>query len=251
MPLPPPVLDVRRAADRFRTRSPGVRSAHSFSFGRHYDSANTSHGLLLAHNDIEVDPGAGFDSHPHRDMEIVTWVLQGSLLHEDSTGHSTVITPGLVQRMSAGSGIQHAETHAAQGRPAAGSGPVRFVQMWVAPDVRGSEPGYAQQEVGDQLAGSALVPVASGLPRHAHAAIALGSRAAALHAARLQPGRSVELPDAPYVHLFLAQGEADLEGAGHLDEGDAVRVTGTGGQRVTAARASELLVWEMHAALDA
>ena len=102
-------VDVRRADERFATKISWLDSKHSFSFGPHYDPHNTHHGLLLVNNDDTVDPGTGFETHPHRDMEIVTWVLRGSLVHQDSTGHSGVIYPGLAQRMSAGKGILHSE----------------------------------------------------------------------------------------------------------------------------------------------
>ena len=104
-----PTVDVRRAGDRAKTSIDWLDSKHSFSFGSHYEPDNTHHGLLLVNNDDIVKPGTGFDTHPHRDMEIVTWVLQGSLVHQDSTGHSGVIYPGLAQRMSAGHGILHSE----------------------------------------------------------------------------------------------------------------------------------------------
>ena len=99
-----PTVDIRRAGDRFKTRLSWLDSKHSFSFSRHYDPLNTHHGLLLVNNDDVVRPGTGFETHPHQDMEIVTWVLQGSLVHQDSTGHAGVIYPGLAQRMSAGHG---------------------------------------------------------------------------------------------------------------------------------------------------
>src|SRR5436853_4002135 len=86
-----PTVDVRRSADRFSTQLSWLDSHHSFSFGHHYDPANTSHGVLLVNNDDVVRPGTGFETHPHRDMEIVTWVMQGSLVHQDSTAHSGVI----------------------------------------------------------------------------------------------------------------------------------------------------------------
>ena len=89
-----PSLDVRRAEDRAKSNAGWLDSKHSFSFGQHYDPANTHHGLLLVNNDDIVDPGTGFETHPHRDMEIVTWVLQGSLVHQDSTGHTASSTPG-------------------------------------------------------------------------------------------------------------------------------------------------------------
>ena len=95
-----PTVDVRRHDERFKTRLSWLDSKHSFSFSRHYDPRNTHHGLLLVNNDDIVRPGTGFETHPHQDMEIVTWVLQGSLVHQDSTGHSGIIYPGLAQRMT-------------------------------------------------------------------------------------------------------------------------------------------------------
>jgi redox-sensitive bicupin YhaK (pirin superfamily) len=246
------VMDVRRAADRFTTRTDWLDSKHSFSFGHHYDPANVGHGLLLVNNDDVVDPGTGFDTHPHRDMEIVTWVLRGSLVHQDSTGHAGIIYPGLAQRMSAGTGILHSEKNDSwhlEGNEH--QDPVHFVQMWVAPDEPGITPGYEQLEIGDVLMRGGLVTVASGMSRHAgDSAIRITNKHAALHAARLSRGQSATLPEAPYLHLFVAQGTVDLEGAGALDEGDAVRLTATGGQQVNATGdGAEILVWEMHASL--
>ena len=246
-----PAVDIRRAGDRFKTRLSWLDSKHSFSFSRHYDPLNTHHGLLLVNNDDVVRPGTGFETHPHQDMEIVTWVLQGSLVHQDSEGHTGVIYPGLAQRMSAGTGILHSEKNdswrlAGQTH----SDPVHFVQMWVVPDESGITPGYEQLEIDHELLSGSLVPVASGMPKHdGAAAIRIKNRYAALHAARLQPGQSVRLPDAPYLHLFVPRGSVTLEGAGPLSAGDAVRFTATGGQQVTATEPAEILVWEMHATL--
>jgi quercetin 2,3-dioxygenase len=128
---------------------------------------------------------------------------------------------------------------------------VHFVQMWVVPDEDGIEPGYAQREVDADLLSGGLVPVASGMPRYGDSAIRIKNRHATLHAARLGPGQSVTLPEAPFLHLFVARGEVTLEGAGALSRGDAVRFTATGGQRVTSAADAEILVWEMHATLAA
>ena len=246
--------DIRRADSRFRTKIDWLDSKHSFSFGHHYDGANTHHGLLLVNNDDVVAPGMGFETHPHRDMEIVTWVLQGELVHQDSEGHNGVIYPGLAQRMSAGTGILHSEKNDAW-RLTGGSAhddPVHFVQMGVVPDEGGIEPGYEQLEIDAELLAGGLVPVASGMPQHAGAAaIRIKNKYAALHAARLQPGASVTLPDAPYLHLYVPRGAVTLEGAGELSTGDAARLTGVGGQRVTANEPSEILVWEMHATLAA
>jgi redox-sensitive bicupin YhaK (pirin superfamily) len=259
-----PVVDIRRAADRFATQISWLDSKHSFSFGHHYDPDNTHHGLLLVNNDDIVQPGTGFETHPHRDMEIVTWVLRGSLVHQDSTGHSGVIYPGLAQRMSAGTGILHSEKNDSWRltRVKADSGssretliatePVHFIQMWVVPDEAGITPGYQQLEIDDELLSGGLVTIASGMPQHRdQSAISIRNRYAALHGARLRAGQSTELPPAPYLHLFIARGAVTLEGAGRLGEGDAARLTGSGGQRVSATEPSEILVWEMHAELAA
>ncbi len=248
-----PSVDVRRAADRYATRVDWLDSKHSFSFGPHFDPANTHHGVLLVNNDDVVDAGSGFDTHPHRDMEIVTWVMEGSLVHQDSTGHNGVIYPGLAQRMSAGRGIMHSEKN--DSWRLAGEvhrDPVHFVQMWVVPDESGITPGYEQLEIADERLASGLVPVASGMEQHVgETAIRIRNKYAALLAARLQPGQSVELPDAPFLHLFVPRGSVTLEGAGPLETGDAVRLTATGGQRVTATEPAEILVWEMHATVAA
>jgi quercetin 2,3-dioxygenase len=240
-------LDVRPAGERFATTLSWLDSKHSFSFGRHYDPANTGFGLLLVSNDDVVAPGTGFETHPHRDMEIVTWVLDGALVHQDSMGHNGVVYPGLAQRMSAGTGILHSEKN--DSWRLAGprhTDPVHFVQMWVLPDEDGIDPGYQQRDIGAELTPGRLVTVASGMPEHAdQAAIRIAQRDAALFAARLGAGDSVALPAAPFVHLYVARGAVDLEGAGRLGTGDAVRITAAEGQRVTAAGDAEILVWEM------
>jgi redox-sensitive bicupin YhaK (pirin superfamily) len=238
----PANVEIRRAADRAVTTTSWLKSRHSFSFGDHYDPDNTHHGLLLVNNDDIVAPGTGFDTHPHRDMEIVTWVLQGELTHQDSTGNRGVIYPGLAQRMSAGSGILHSEKNDSSTEP------VHFVQMWVIPDETAISPSYQQHEIDAELLSSDLVTIASGMPGH-DAAITLHNRSAALHGARLNPGDAVSLPPAPYLHLFVPRGRIALEGIGELDEGDAVRFTDSDGRRVTADDPSEVLIWEMHAKL--
>jgi redox-sensitive bicupin YhaK (pirin superfamily) len=248
-----PQVDVRRSGDRYKSGLGWLDSRHSFSFGRHYDRKNTHHGLLLVNNDDHVKAGTGFETHPHQDMEIVTWVMQGSLVHQDSTGHNGVIYPGLAQRMSAGKGILHSEKNDAYRIEAArAKEQVHFVQMWVLPDQSGIKPGYEQAEIGDELLKGGLVPVASGMRKHDGAsAIRIKNKHAALYAARLQPGQSVALPEAPFLHLFVPRGAVTLEGAGPLRQGDAVRFTATGGQTVRATESSEILVWEMHATLAA
>jgi len=248
-----PTVDIRRSDDRFKSRLSWLDSKHCFSFSRHYDPLNTHHGLLLVNNDDVVTPGTGFETHPHQDMEIVTWVLQGSLVHQDSTGHAGIIYPGLAQRMSAGTGILHSEKNDSW-RLQGGSAhrePVHFVQMWVVPDEDGITPGYEQLEIDDELLRGGLVPVASGMAKHDGAsAIRIKNKYAALHAARMRPGEVIELPEAPFLHLFVPQGTVTLEGAGSLSRGDAVRFTATGGQKITATETAEVLLWEMHATIS-
>jgi redox-sensitive bicupin YhaK (pirin superfamily) len=242
------IVDLRPADERFATDFGWLRSRHSFSFGRHYDPGNTHFGLLLVSNDDVVLPGTGFETHPHRDMEIVTWVLEGSLVHQDSTGRTGVIYPGLAQRMSAGTGILHSEKNDAWTLTGEGehADPVHFVQMWVLPDERGVTPGYEQLDISDELTSGRLVTVASGMKQHQNGrAIGIRQKDAALHAARLDPGDTIELPDARFVHLFVARGVIDLEGAGVLNVGDSLRLTDGGGQRVHARTSAEVLVWEM------
>ena len=230
-------VDVRPAASRPRTKISWLDSSHSFSFGRHYDPANTGFGLLLVNNDDVVAPGSGFSTHPHRDMEIVTWVLSGELAHQDSHGHNGLITPGLAQRMSAGTGMLHSELNAVSDEPA------HFVQMWVLPDTESVTPSYDQLDITAELSRGGLVPVVSG--RGHEAAISIRQAGAVLWAARLAAGEAVLLPDAPYVHLFVAKGAGVLEAAGPLAKGDAVRLTAAGGPAFTATDAAEVLVWEM------
>ncbi|WP_431965939.1 pirin family protein [Actinacidiphila sp. bgisy160] len=246
-------LDVRRAGQRFHTRAGWLDSHHCFSFSHHYDPKNTHFGLLLVSNDDVVAPGTGFDTHPHRDMEIVTWVLDGGLVHQDSEGHNGVIYPGLAQRMSAGTGILHSEKNDSwklTGAPEH-KDPVHFVQMWVFPDEQGIKPGYEQLDINDELARGGWVTVASGMDRDRdERAISIAQKHAALQAARMSPQQTLTLPTAPFVHLYVAKGEVALEGAGLLSKGDAVRVTGAEGQRLTAgAEGAEVLVWEMDAAV--
>jgi quercetin 2,3-dioxygenase len=233
------MIDVRRASDRFHTRIAWLDSHHSFSFGNHYDPSNVGHGLLLVSNDDEVRAGTGFSTHPHQDMEIVTWVLSGELEHKDSEGNRGILYPGLAQRMSAGTGIWHSEMNPSRDED------VHFVQMWVPPDTERIDPSYEQLDINGELANGGLVPVASG--RGHDSAIQIRQRDAVLWAGRLTPGEVVAVPDAKWVHLFVARGGVSLEGADALAEGDAVRLTGAGELRLTADPdgGAEVLVWQM------
>ena len=231
------ILQIRRKQDRFQTYAGWLESRHSFSFGHHYDPTNTHHGLLLVHNDDLVRPNTGFRTHPHKDMEIVTWVLDGELEHKDSEGNHGIIYPGLAQRMSAGTGIWHSEMNPH------GDKPVHFIQMWVPPDTERITPGYEQLDINGPLNKGGLVPIASG---HGHeAAISIRQKGAVLWGGRLGSGETVTVPDAPYVHVFVAKGSARLEDAGGLNAGDEVRLTGSGSRSLTAeSNGAEILIWE-------
>jgi redox-sensitive bicupin YhaK (pirin superfamily) len=236
MNAPVPTIEIHRAADRFATKIGWLDSKHSFSFGRHYDPTNTGHGLLLVNNDDIVRGGSGFDTHPHRDMEIVTWVLSGELEHKDSERNRGVLYPGLAQRMSAGTGIWHSEMNNSRGDD------VHFVQMWVLPDTESVDPGYEQLDINGELDRGGLVPIASG--KGHDAAISIRQRGAVLWGGRLTAGETVVVPDDRFVHLYVARGGAELDGAGPLTTGDAVRLTGAGSPALTAGPdGAEVLIW--------
>lgn len=233
-----PHIDIHRSHQRFHTQISWLDSHHCFSFSSHYDPRNTHHGLLLVSNDDVVKPETGFRTHPHQDMEIVTWVLEGELEHKDSEGNVGIIYPGLAQRMSAGTGISHSEINPQHDQN------VHFIQMWVPPDTKRIAPSYQQLDINKELAKGGLVPIASG--RGHNAAITIKQKDAVLWGGRLKPGTSVQVPDAAFVHLFIAKGSADLEDAGALQSGDAVRLTSAGARRLTtdAHAGAEVLIWE-------
>ena len=228
------------ASDRAVTRSERIVSRHSFAFGPHYDPANLGFGVLVAHNEDSIEARGGYPLHPHRDMEIVTWVLSGALEHRDSAGHDGVVAPGTVQRMSAGSGVQHSE------RAADGHG-LHMVQMWVRPDALGVDPAYGQRDIGADLAGGGLVLAASGSGADAPALL-LRQQDAQMFIARLAVGRSVEAPPAPLAHLFVARGAVDLETDGRrvgLGAGDAARLRRSQGERITCVEPAEIILWAL------
>ena len=228
-------IDIRPAKSRFHTKIDWLDSWHSFSFAEHHDPNNTNHGLLLVSNDDVVAAGRGFGRHHHRDMEIVTWVISGQLEHRDSQGNHAIIYPGLAQRMSAGSGIMHSEMNPSPTEP------VRLVQMWVQPDVRGGEPGYQEADITDDLARGGLLKVASGIADAAP--ITIRQRGAELWAGHLAPGSTVDVPAAGHVHVFVATGAADLAGT-TLHEGDAARLTDEATRPlVVSGEGATVLIW--------
>lgn len=219
-------MSLHASPDRFTTSAAGRETHHSFSFGPHYDPANLGFGPMICHNDDRLEPGGGYPDHPHADLEIVTWVIEGVLLHTDDRGNTEELRPGAVQVMSAGSGVRHAET------ADAASGPTRFLQTWVTPDEHGTPPTW-RTERADPGPGLTTVVGAGGLP--------IGTIGASLAIARLAAGEPLALRDAVRQHVFVAVG------AGRLDEhdltgGDAARLTNQGA-RFLATVDTELLVW--------
>ena len=233
---------MRRSADRFTTVAPARPDAaegwattrHSFSFGEHYDPDNIGFRTLVALNDETVRAGEGYPEHTHRDTEIISWVLIGTLAHADSDGHLGLVGSGSVQRLSAGSGVQHAEG-------ATPDAPVRFVQTWVRPDDAGTPPSYASAAVDEDALAHGWVPVASA--DAAGAAVDLRSAGTTLWVTRLAAGGGRSLPEAPAAYVLLARGSVEVEGVGRLDEGDALAATTPAPLRVVAHEPAELLAW--------
>lgn len=241
-----PAIRVLRASSRMRTETSWLDSWHCFSYGRHYEPANTHHGLLLVCNDDRIRGSTGFAEHGHEEMEIVTWMVEGELEHRDCAGGGThVLRPGMVRRLSAGPGIRHSEMNPA------GWAPARYIEMWVPPDRAGIDPGVELADMDQALADGGLVPVASGAATDDSGAVHLHQAEAVLWAARLAPGEHVMLPDARHVHLYVVIGGGVLDtgglaGTGPLEEGDSVRLTAAGSPVFTAhpSGIAEILVWE-------
>lgn len=215
--------------ERFRSVLPGGTTWHSFSFGPHYDPTNTSYGPLLLHDEHVLDPGAGFDEHLHRDLEVVSWVLDGVLVHEGPGGRRE-LGPGCAQRLRAGSGALHAER--------AGAVPTRFVQAWLLPDERGLPPADEALALPDVALVDRLVAVAGpgGLP--------LATRGASLRVGRLGAGSTVRTSGACLEHVFVGRGRVQAAGQ-VLAAGDSLRSEDGGPLLLTARDAAEVLVWEM------
>ncbi|KAF4410849.1 MULTISPECIES: pirin family protein [Streptomyces] len=231
--------EVWRADARFPggDAEAGIDTRHAFSFGRFYDPDNLRFGALVACNEERLAPGAGFAEHPHRDTEIVTWVVEGELTHRDSAGNETVVRPGDVQRLGAGSGVRHEERND-------GEAPLVFVQTWLSPERPGGQPEY-----------EVVRGIADRTP------LAVERAGAVLYPRRPAPGAPVALPDAPRVYVHVVRGAVRLDSVRldgertdgertdgeWLGPGDAARIAPCAGRGMVAddAGPTELLVWEL------
>jgi hypothetical protein len=231
------MITLRHADERGHADHGWLTSRHSFSFGNYYDPAHMGFRALRVINDDHVVPGAGFGEHGHRDMEILTYVLDGALEHRDSLGNGSVIRAGDVQRMTAGTGVTHSEYNHSQ------SDRVSFLQIWITPEEKGLPPGYAQRNFPDAEKRGALRLLASRDKRDASLLI---HQDAEVYAALLSPGETLSHRLAPGRHVWLhvVQGALDLNGHA-LRQGDGAAVSGEDHLEIVATAASEFLLFDL------
>lgn len=230
------MLTLRPARERGHADHGWLDSWHSFSFADYYDPTHMGYSVLRVINDDRIAKGGGFGPHPHRDMEIVTYILDGALGHRDSMGNGSVIRPGDVQRMSAGSGVVHSEVNAHDGE-------TRLLQIWILPQDKGGAPGYEQIHFDDGQLRDQLRLIASPDGREGSVRI---QQDAAIRAGRLTAGTRLQQPLAPgrRAYLQMARGELRLNGQ-HLKEGDGVMAEAEQSLNVDSVTAAELLLFEL------
>lgn len=199
------MIALRKSEERGRTRVDWLDSRHTFSFDQYYDPAHMGFSVLRVLNEDWVAPAAGFPPHPHHDMEIVTYILEGALQHRDSLGNGSVIRPGDVQRMTAGTGVTHSEFNASQ------SEPVHLLQIWIRPAQRGLQPGYEQKNFSEATRRGRLCLVASPDGREGSVKI---NQDGFVYAALLAPEQTVrhKLGRGRSAYLQLARGQVQLNG---------------------------------------
>ena len=231
------MLTLRRAKDRGHANHGWLDSHHSFSFADYYDQAHMGFRGLRVINEDRVEPKKGFGTHGHRDMEIISYVLEGALAHKDSMGNGSTLTPGDVQRMSAGTGVTHSEYNASEREP------VHFLQIWIEPGVRGVEPGYEEKRFDDSEKRGKLRLVASPDGRDGSVTI---RRDASLYAALVDGDEAVEFAQRPgrktYVHLV--RGAARVNGQA-LEAGDALGLDSDERVRIDEGRDAEVLLFDL------
>jgi len=235
--------EIRRSAERGFADHGWLKSFHTFSFADYFDPKHVDFGPLRVINEDRVQPGAGFGTHAHRDMEILTYVLSGALAHKDSMGNGSTIRPGDVQRMSAGRGVQHSEFNASN------SELVHFLQIWIMPDVRGIEPGYEERHFSAQQRRGRLRLIAS--PDRADGSVLI-HQDARVYAGLFDGGESARLEIEPgrRVYVHVARGQINVTGVA-LASGDALKLTDTTTLLLQDARQAEVLVFDLPGAASA
>ncbi len=231
------MIERRAAAERGHATHGWLDSHHSFSFADYHDPKHMGYGPLRVINEDRVEPGAGFGMHGHRDMEILSYVLEGELAHRDNMGNGSTIRPGDVQRMSAGRGVMHSEMNPSR------DARVHFLQIWIEPAARGIDPGYEQVRVPDEAKRGRLALVAG--PAGSGAAVTI-HQDASVYATMLDGAETVEHPLAPgrraYVHV--ARGEVRVNGIA-LGAGDAVKLAGESSVRMDGGAHAEALIFDL------
>jgi redox-sensitive bicupin YhaK (pirin superfamily) len=230
-------LTLRKAQERGRANLGWLDSHHTFSFGHYYDPAHMGFGPLRVINDDRVAAGGGFPTHPHADMEIISYVLEGALAHKDSIGTGSVIKPGDVQRMAAGTGIRHSEFNASQTEP------VHFLQIWIVPEQRGLAPGYEQRMFSADEKRGRLRLVGSRDGRDGSVII---HRDVDLYASLLGSGESVthELGAGRIAWVHVASGAASIDGT-PMSAGDGVAIETAGTLTLAGIEEAEILLFDM------
>lgn len=233
------MIDIRRAEERGTANLGWLYSKHSFSFGHYFDPRFMGFGDLRVINEDRVEPGGGFDTHGHRDMEIVSYVIDGALEHKDSIGTGSVIRPGEVQRMSAGTGIRHSEFNPSK------SDKVHFLQIWILPEEDGLEPGYEQKEFPAAEKTGRLRLVGSRDGREGSVTI---HQDVDLYASLLPSGETVTFAprENRKVWVQLVKGGLTVNGA-DLREGDGAAIVDERAIAVRASDASEFLLFDLAA----
>ena len=232
------MIQVRPAADRGRTEWGWLDSRHTFSFGEYHDPAHMGFRALRVINDDRVKPGAGFGTHGHRDMEILSYVLEGALAHKDSSGGGGVIRPGEIQFMRAGTGVTHSEYNDSKTEP------VHFLQIWIVPDTRGLKPAYGQRAFDRDAARRGLVLLASHDGREGSLQV---QQDVDLWVTLLEAGdrRTLALRPGRHAWVHVARGSASVDGTA-LGEGDGAAVSGEAASDARRPRApAEVLVFDL------
>ena len=234
---------IRRSDERGYADHGWLKSFHTFSFADYFDPKHVEFGPLRVINEDRVQPGAGFGTHAHRDMEIISYVLSGALAHKDSMGNGSTIRPGDVQRMSAGRGVQHSEFNASN------SEPVHFLQIWIMPNERGIEPGYEERHFSAQERRGRLRLIAS--PDRADGSVLI-HQDARVYAGLFDADQSATLAIAPgrRVYVHVARGQINADGVA-LASGDALKLTDTKALVLQDAHQAEVLVFDLPGAAAA